>query len=206
MTGELTLTGKVLAIGGVREKTHAARRVRVKELILPSDNRKDFEELPESPRGPHGPLRQLLRRCAGADLSASMITVAPASITAPVSAGQLISLSSIRARDSEAVGLRARFSLSWKTDSRATLAKGITRGHPKEWCEPPKKGLDLLGGDFTIELINGANNILDCYDITDERAIALWDRHLSQGKTVRGMGTPTPICLRPSATPGTASC
>ena len=37
-------------------------------------------------------------------------------------------------------------------------------------------------------------------------AIALWDRHLSQGKTVRGMGTPTPICLRPSATPGTASC
>jgi len=47
MTGELTLTGKVLAIGWVREKTLAARRVRVKELILPSDNRKDFEELPE---------------------------------------------------------------------------------------------------------------------------------------------------------------
>ena len=50
MTGELTLTGKVLPIGGVREKTLAARRVRVKELILPSDNRKDFEELPENVR------------------------------------------------------------------------------------------------------------------------------------------------------------
>ena len=59
---------------------------------------------------------------------------------------------------------------------------------PKSGVNRRKKGLDLLGGDFTIELINGANNILDCYDITDERAIALWDRHLSQGKTVRGMG------------------
>ncbi|MCP4717591.1 MAG: endopeptidase La [Deltaproteobacteria bacterium] len=47
MTGELTLTGKVLPIGGVREKTLAARRVNVKELIFPIDNRKDFDELPE---------------------------------------------------------------------------------------------------------------------------------------------------------------
>ena len=46
MTGELTLTGKVLPIGGVREKTIAARRVKVFELIFPTDNRKDFEELP----------------------------------------------------------------------------------------------------------------------------------------------------------------
>jgi len=47
MTGELTLTGKVLPIGGVREKTLAARRVRVRELIFPIENRKDFDELPE---------------------------------------------------------------------------------------------------------------------------------------------------------------
>jgi ATP-dependent Lon protease len=46
MTGELTLTGKVLPIGGVREKTIAARRVKVFELIFPAENKKDFDELP----------------------------------------------------------------------------------------------------------------------------------------------------------------
>ena len=46
MTGELTLTGKVLPIGGVKEKTIAARRVKVFELIFPAENKKDFDELP----------------------------------------------------------------------------------------------------------------------------------------------------------------
>ena len=47
MTGELTLTGQVLAVGGIREKVIAARRINIMELILPSANRKDFEELPD---------------------------------------------------------------------------------------------------------------------------------------------------------------
>ena len=47
MTGELTLTGRVLAIGGLKEKTIAARRSGLKILVFPEDNRKDYEELPD---------------------------------------------------------------------------------------------------------------------------------------------------------------
>jgi ATP-dependent Lon protease len=47
MTGELTLTGQVLPVGGIREKVIAARRSKVMELILPHGNRRDFEELPD---------------------------------------------------------------------------------------------------------------------------------------------------------------
>ena len=66
--------------------------------------------------------------------------------------------------------------------------------HPTGWFPTTRysqeqiDALDLLGDDFSIEVINGANNIFDCYDITDEMSIELWDKHLSQGKTVRGMG------------------
>lgn len=45
MTGEVTLTGKILPIGGVKEKTIAARRSEVKTLVFPSANRRDFDEL-----------------------------------------------------------------------------------------------------------------------------------------------------------------
>jgi ATP-dependent Lon protease len=47
MTGELTLTGQVFPVGGIREKVIAARRAKVMELILPEANRGDFEELPD---------------------------------------------------------------------------------------------------------------------------------------------------------------
>ncbi|XP_043720503.1 lon protease homolog, mitochondrial-like isoform X2 [Telopea speciosissima] len=45
MTGEVTLTGRILPIGGVKEKTIAARRSNVKTVIFPSANRRDFDEL-----------------------------------------------------------------------------------------------------------------------------------------------------------------
>jgi ATP-dependent Lon protease len=47
MTGELTLTGKVLEVGGIREKLIAARRSGLKKLIFPKGNEKDFDELPD---------------------------------------------------------------------------------------------------------------------------------------------------------------
>ncbi len=47
MTGEVTLRGKVLAIGGLKEKSLAAFRSGVKTLIIPSENRKDAEDLPD---------------------------------------------------------------------------------------------------------------------------------------------------------------
>ena len=50
LTGELTLTGVVLPIGGVKEKTIAARRAKIRELIFPADNQEEFEDLDESVR------------------------------------------------------------------------------------------------------------------------------------------------------------
>jgi len=47
MTGELTLTGQVLPVGGIREKVIAAKRVGVHELILPNANQPDFDRLPD---------------------------------------------------------------------------------------------------------------------------------------------------------------
>ncbi len=50
LTGELTLTGKVLAIGGLKEKTLAAHRAKIRHIILPKDNEKDIPEIPETIR------------------------------------------------------------------------------------------------------------------------------------------------------------
>lgn len=47
MTGEVSLTGKILPVGGIKEKTIAAKRAGVTCIILPAENKKDFSDLPE---------------------------------------------------------------------------------------------------------------------------------------------------------------
>ena len=62
MTGELTLTGKVLRIGGLREKTIAARRAGCKTIVFPDDNMSDWLELPEVRFFFYNSGREIIRR------------------------------------------------------------------------------------------------------------------------------------------------
>ncbi|AHD06641.1 endopeptidase La [Paenibacillus larvae] len=50
MTGEITLRGRVLPIGGLKEKTLAAHRAGIRKVVIPKDNEKDIQDIPESVR------------------------------------------------------------------------------------------------------------------------------------------------------------
>lgn len=47
MTGEISLRGRILPVGGIKEKVIAAKRAGVDTVVLPMDNRKDFDDLPD---------------------------------------------------------------------------------------------------------------------------------------------------------------
>jgi ATP-dependent Lon protease len=46
MTGEITLRGRVLPVGGIKEKILAAKRAGIADIMLPKENRKDIDEIP----------------------------------------------------------------------------------------------------------------------------------------------------------------
>lgn len=50
MTGEITLRGKVLPVGGIREKVLAAHRAGIKKILLPKENEPDIDEIPSAVR------------------------------------------------------------------------------------------------------------------------------------------------------------
>jgi ATP-dependent Lon protease len=50
MTGEISLRGLVLPVGGIKEKVVAAHRAEIKRVMLPARNRKDFDDIPEEVR------------------------------------------------------------------------------------------------------------------------------------------------------------
>jgi ATP-dependent Lon protease len=80
MTGEITLTGQVLPIGGVREKTLAAQRAGVKRVILPRENEADLDELPAETREA---LEFVLADSIRDVLAAALDGAAPALVSAP---------------------------------------------------------------------------------------------------------------------------
>src|SRR5205085_2131975 len=51
MTGEITLRGRVLPVGGIKEKILAAHRAGIRTVVLPDENRKDLEDVPDNVRG-----------------------------------------------------------------------------------------------------------------------------------------------------------
>ncbi len=48
MTGEITLRGRVLPIGGLKEKSLAAKRAGIKKILIPQENEKDLEKIPDA--------------------------------------------------------------------------------------------------------------------------------------------------------------
>jgi len=88
MTGEITLRGKVLPVGGIKEKVLAARRAGITRVILPQKNEKDLDDLPDHVKKamrfhPVEEMDEVLRLTFGDDVFHPVGAIAPASGTSP---------------------------------------------------------------------------------------------------------------------------
>ena len=77
MTGEITLSGAVLPVGGIKEKVLAAHRAGIKKIILPKENERDLQDVPEDVRGELtfvlvGTVEEVLKEALGIELPRSL--------------------------------------------------------------------------------------------------------------------------------------
>ncbi len=89
MTGEITLSGAVLPVGGIKEKVLAAHRAGIKKIILPKENERDLEDVPEDARNklqfvPVETIEEVLREALDIDLPRPVVpSLYPGSSYAP---------------------------------------------------------------------------------------------------------------------------
>ena len=107
MTGEVTLRGKVLGIGGLKEKTLAAHRAGIRTFILPKENAKDIVELPEKVRKdldliPVSSMDEVLRIALGPGQIPHLNGTAAGITPAAPAARQLTAEATLMTRGSEA--------------------------------------------------------------------------------------------------------
>lgn len=89
MTGEITLSGAVLPVGGIKEKVLAAHRAGIKKVILPKENERDLEDVPEDARNELTfvtvkTIEDVLKEALDIDLPSPMTSHAGSSSLAPV--------------------------------------------------------------------------------------------------------------------------
>jgi ATP-dependent Lon protease len=89
MTGEITLSGTVLPVGGIKEKVLAAHRAGIQKVILPKENERDLQDVPEDVRGELAfvtveTVEEVLREALGIDLPRASVVLHAGNSFVPV--------------------------------------------------------------------------------------------------------------------------